>query len=410
MAFYGSSSQVSNWIIYATTFAGNLNSSFMKTNPSFTIIGGGIAGLTTAIALSRLGLNATVFEAAPHIRPLGAGLALAANAIQAFERLGVAEAVIQRGRQLHALSIYDESGRVVTRTDSLAISKRYGIDNFAIHRADLHQVLLDHLPSSSVFTSKKVIRMEQQPEAVTVFFEDGTSHQTDYLLVADGIYSPIRRQLLPESAPRYAGYTCWRGVAHRPDLPLTEASETWGRRGRVGIVPLTGERVYWFACINASPQNQQMGLLTSRNLADHFRHYHAPISDLLAGTPDENLLWNDIIDLKPLKRFAFGRILLLGDAAHATTPNLGQGACQAIEDAAVLADTMAKNVSVETAFRNFEQRRLSRTRTITNTSWRIGQVAQWSNPLLTRTRNYLFRRVPSSLSERQLEMLYTVDF
>lgn len=124
VAFSVSSIQVSNWIISLTTFASDITSYFMKTNPSFTIIGGGIAGLTTAIALSRLGLNATVFEAAPNVRPLGAGLALAANAIQAFERLGVAEAVIQRGRQLHALSIYDESGRVVTRTDSLAISKR----------------------------------------------------------------------------------------------------------------------------------------------------------------------------------------------------------------------------------------------------------------------------------------------
>lgn len=382
----------------------------MKTNPSFSIVGGGIAGLTTAIALHQIGLSATVFEASPTIRPLGAGLALAANAMQAFERLEIADAVIRKGRQLDAFAILDETGKVVTRTDSRAISERYGIDNFAIHRAELHEVLLAQVPASTLFTGKKAIQINEQADEVTVFFDDGTTHQTDYLLVADGIHSPIRRQLLPDSAPRYAGYTCWRGVVHRPDLRLTEASETWGRRGRVGIVPLTKNRVYWFACINASPQNQQMGLLTSRNLADHFRHFHPPIPDLLAGTPDDNLLWNDIIDLKPLKRFAYGRTLLLGDAAHATTPNMGQGACQAIEDAVVLADALTKNDSVEKAYREFENRRLARTRTITNTSWRIGQVAQWSNPFLTTLRNRLFRSLPASVNERQLEMLYSVDF
>lgn len=130
----------------------------------------------------------------------------------------------------------------------------------------------------------------------------------------------------------------------------------------------------------------------------------------MADTPDESLLWNDIIDLKPLKHFAIGRTLFLGDAAHATTPNMGQGACQAIEDAVVLANALAKNDSVEKAYHEFENRRLSRTKAITDTSRRIGQVAQWSNPLLTRVRNGLFRMIPASVNERQLEMLYSVDF
>jgi 2-polyprenyl-6-methoxyphenol hydroxylase-like FAD-dependent oxidoreductase len=384
----------------------------MKTEPSFTIIGGGIAGLTTAIALNQIGLRVEIFEASPTLRPLGAGLALAANAIQAFERLGIADAIIAKGRQLDAFSILDESGKTVTRTDSQSISQRYGINNFAIHRTELHQVLIEQFLDANlpIHSEKKAIRIEQGPKDVTIYFEDGSKHHTDYLLVADGIHSSVRRQLLPNTAPRYAGYTCWRGVVHKPELTLTEASETWGARGRVGIVPLTDDRIYWFACVNTSPQNHKMGLLTSRNLADHFRHYHAPIPTLLAGTPDENLLWNDIIDLKPLKRFAFGRTLLLGDAAHATTPNMGQGACQAIEDAVVLAVELAKHNLPETAFKAFEQRRLPRTSTITTTSWRIGQVAQWSNPLLTTLRNGLFRSLPASVNERQLKMLYSVDF
>ena len=382
----------------------------MKATPSFAIVGGGIAGLTTTLALNRIGLQATVFESAPRIQPLGAGLALAANAMQAFQRLGIADEVIQQGRQLDAFTILDKRGNVVMRTDSRSLSERYGISNFTIHRAALHRVLLHQLPPSSIQTGKRAVRVDQQPDGVTLLFDDGTRHQTDYLLVADGIHSTIRRQLLPDSAPRYAGYTCWRAVVNWPGNPLREATETWGSQGRVGIVPLAANQVYWFACVNAPAQSQPMRQLTSQNLADRFNGYHPPIPDLLARTPDESLLWNDILDLKPLNRYAFGRILLLGDAAHATTPNMGQGACQAIEDAVVLANELTRTNAPEEAFAAFERRRLARTQYVTNTSWRIGQMAQLTNPLLIRLRNGLFRRLPSRLNERQLETLYRVDF
>lgn len=382
----------------------------MTTTPTFTIIGGGIAGLTTAIALQRIGLRAAVFEAAPVVRPLGAGLVLAANAMQAISRLDMAEAVIRQGRQLDAFSILDEQGKVVTRTDSRAVNERYGMHNFTIHRADLHRVLLDQLPAGTVRTGKRAVQISEQTNSVTVRFDDDTTYQTDYLLVADGIHSPLRRQLLPNSAPRYAGYTCWRAVTDWPDNGLTEATETWGSRGRVGIVPLAGDQVYWFACVNAPAGDAVMRWQTSRQLADRFALYHAPVANLLACTPDENLLWNDIIDLKPLPRYAFGRTLLLGDAAHATTPNMGQGACQAIEDAVVLANELTRHDTSEQAFVAFERRRLARTRYITNTSWRIGQMAQTTNPLLISLRNGLFRRLPARLNERQLETLFRVDF
>ncbi len=382
----------------------------MKTKSTFTILGGGIAGLTTAIALNRIGIQAPVFEASAEVRPLGAGLVLAANAIKAFDRLGIADEVVSVGRQLDAFTILDEAGRVVTRTDSSAISQRHGINNFSIHRADLHAVLLAQLDKSAIITGKRATVIDEKPHGITISFDDGTSHQTDYLLVADGIHSLIRRQFLPDSTPRYAGYTCWRAVVHYPGHALHEATETWGNCGRVGVVPLTNDQVYWFACVNTSARNKEMCYMTPGDLARRFSQYHAPIPDLIAHTPAENLLWHDIIDLKPLDRYAFGRTLLLGDAAHATTPNMGQGACQAIEDAVVLADELAKKVTPEAAFTAFERRRLQRTHYITNTSWRIGKIAQATNPLLISLRNGLFRRLPAQLNERQLETLYRVDF
>lgn len=382
----------------------------MDPRKQFTIIGAGIAGLTTAIALRQLGLQFTLFEAAPVIKPLGAGLALAANAVKAFQKLGIADSIIQAGRLLDAFVIKDQQGRTITRTDSKAISRKYGTDNFTIHRAALHQELLKHAKDIPLMTGKRAIQVDQTALGITLTFDDGTTYQTDYLIVSDGIHSLIRQQLLPGSTPRYAGYTCWRAVIDSTGLALSEATETWGEQGRFGLVPLTNNQLYWFACMNAPANDARMRQFTTNDLLNVFGNYHAPIPEVLARTNDRNMLWNDIIDLKPLSHYAFDNIVLLGDAAHATTPNMGQGACQAIEDAVVLADELRKGGSVPDAFKRFEQRRLKRTHYIVNNSRRIGQIAQVQSPMLTWLRNGLFRLLPPSVNEQQFKTLYTVDF
>lgn len=382
----------------------------MSNTKQFTILGGGIAGLTAAIALKRLGIRAEVFEAAPVIKPVGAGLVLAANAIKGYVKLGIAEKIIARGRLLPTLSILDARGRRIAHADANAIAQKYGLHNFAIHRPELHEALLAELDPEQVHVSKSALRVEQNGDKATLYFQDGSSHETDYLIVADGIHSPIRRQLAPGSTPRYAGYTCWRGVIDNPGLNLTGATETWGREGRFGIVPLAGDKIYWFACVNAPQNDPAMRAVGTADLERIFQKFHDPVPAILRHTPDENLLWNDIIDLKPIPRFAFGNIVLIGDAAHATTPNMGQGACQAIEDAVILVDELALHDDPALAFAAFESRRLKRTHYIVNNSWTLGKIAQWSNPLLVSLRNSLFRLIPESANERQLKTVLEVDF
>jgi 2-polyprenyl-6-methoxyphenol hydroxylase-like FAD-dependent oxidoreductase len=376
----------------------------------YTILGGGIAGLTAAIALRRIGIRAQVFEAAPVIRPVGAGLALAANAIKGYVKLGIAEKIISRGRLLPTFSILDARGRRITQADAAAIGRKYGLHNFAINRPDLHEALLAELDPEQLHTNKAALRVEQSGDKTTLFFKDGSTHETDFLIVADGIHSPIRRQLLPGSKPRYAGYTCWRAVIDNPGLPLSGATETWGAEGRFGIVPLAGNKIYWFACVNAPQNDPAMRAAGVPDLERIFQKFHDPVPAILRHTPGDSLVWNDIIDLKPISCFAFGNIVLIGDAAHATTPNLGQGACQAIEDAVVLADELAAHDTPEAAFAAFECRRLKRAHFIVNNSWQLGKVAQWSNPLLVSVRNALFRMIPESVNERQLKTVLEVDF
>lgn len=378
---------------------------------NYTIIGGGIAGLTTAIALKQIGIKAQVFESAPTIKPLGAGLVLAANAIKAYRKLGIAEKIIKRGRLLPTLNILDQRGRIITSADAEAIGKKYDLHNFAIHRAELQEALLEELDPSQITLNKRAIGFEKlKNQQIAVHFVDGSNHPTDILIIADGIHSVVRGQLLPESTVRYAGYTCWRAVIDNPGLPLHGASETWGKDGRFGIVPLADDKIYWFAVVNAPQNDLASRAYKAADLQLIFKDFHEPIPDILKHTHDDDLIWNDIIDLKPVQRFAFGNIVLIGDAAHATTPNMGQGACQAIEDAVILADELVRHDQPADAFTAFERRRLDRTHYIVHTSWSLGKIAQWSHPVLIPLRNALFRLIPARVQEKQMKTLLEVDF
>ncbi|MGJ1198028.1 FAD-dependent monooxygenase [Sphingobacterium spiritivorum] len=376
----------------------------------FTIIGGGVAGLTAAIGLQQIGIQADVYEGAPVLKGIGAGFGLAANAMQALEYLGLKSEVMVLGHLLPDYNILDEKGQILVAPDTSSISQRYKQDNFAIHRADLHQYLLSKIDSSSLHLGYRAIQVQQHEGKIILTFDNGHTIETDYLLIADGVKSALRQQLIPSSSPRYSGYTCWRATIDNSTIQLDKGSETWGAKGRFGMTPLVGNKIYWYACINTTANNPLYRSWNIENLQKHFASYHHPIPQILNETEDSQLIWNDIIDIKPLNQLAFGNILLMGDAGHATTPNMGQGACQAIEDVAVLIDELKKDKSIAQAFVDFEKRRLSRTRYITETSWTIGKIAQWQNPALIAARNFLMKILPENLQQYKLNKLLNVDF
>jgi 2-polyprenyl-6-methoxyphenol hydroxylase-like FAD-dependent oxidoreductase len=380
------------------------------------IIGAGIGGLTTAIAIKkyRPDLEVEVYESSPRLHAVGAGLGLGANAIISFEELGIKEAVLKVSNVLERFRILDKQGRTITETNNFTINKDLNtISNFAIHRADLQQVLQQQAGNTAIQLNKRVLSFEQTTDKVILCFADDSNAVVDYVVAADGIHSLFRRQLLPQSEVRYAGYTCWRGVTDKwPEgFKQTLATETWAGGKRFGIVPVAGKRIYWFACINSAvPKNPVFAQYTKEDLLQSFSGFHFPVAEIIRLTDSSKIIWNDIIDLKPIPQFAFGRILLLGDAAHATTPNMGQGACQAIEGATILGKTIAKATDIQEAFRLFGQKRLKRTAFIVNRSWQIGKVAHWSNPFLCALRNLAFRMVPKSAAEKQVQQILEVDF
>lgn len=370
------------------------------------ITGGGIAGLTAGIALHQKGVDFLLVEAVPEIKALGSGITLAGNAMRILKKLHIDEWVKSKGNQITSMIIQDEKGNFISVMDMEKLVSMHDMYNIAIHRGALHEILLSQIPEEKILTGKKVRSVREENEKVTLTFEDGSEMAGSAMIAADGIHSVIRKQLVPRTEPRYSGYTCWRGLAENKWGITTEAYETWGPAGRFGYVPIGGKLIYWFACKNSSRGNDSMKRFGISDLADNFSRYPHPIVEIIQGTAEEYLIWNDIIDLKPLKQFAFSRVLLTGDAAHATTPNLGQGASLAIEDAWTVAEVISNDPrDITLAFRNFEKQRLARAQFIVNTSYRLGKIAQIENRLIARIRNSLFRIVPETVNQKQAEQI-----
>ena len=295
-------------------------------------------------------------------------------------------------------------GDVLLATSIDEVERRFGAPPVAVHRAELLTMLNDALDSNIVHLDSPMTCFTQDDDHVTATFADGRVERADVLIGADGLHSVVRSQLFGHSKPRYAGYTAWRAVVpyDMDRLPAGMSGETWGCGARFGIVPMSSNRVYWFGTINA-PEGQHNGVGGhKREVMDLFGGWHSPIRDVIAATDDAVILRNDIYDRPPLRHWIVGRVTLLGDAAHPMTPNLGQGACQAIEDAVVLARCLRDGTNPAAGLRMYERERFERTNAIVQQSRQIGQVGQWSHALACRVRDALMRLTPSTAQMRQL--------
>ncbi len=371
------------------------------------IIGAGIAGLLAARVFEDLDFQISLFEAGDSIRGIGAEIGLASNAMCALKDLGVAAKIRELGNRVEEFGIYDPSGKMLFEIDTGRIEKTYQEKSYAIHRAVLHKLLLNRLEGVEVELSKRLERINMDSEKVRLSFQDGTRSEFDFVIGADGIHSATRKQLVPDSIERYAGYWCWRCIAQVPMNFMTQGRALWGKKGRFGIKRMGSNRVYWFACINTPLE----GTIRNYKLSDlkaRFKDYKT-VSQLLQYSREEDVISDAVYDINPLERFLYGRVLLIGDAAHATTPNMGQGAGMAVEDVAILKEEL-ENHEIEIAFRRFEQRRLMRTAYIIKSSRRAGSVAQMDKPVGIAIRNWAFRNLPVTLMQAPLKRLYDEDY
>ena len=375
------------------------------------IIGGGIGGVTAAVALSRRGIDTQVFEAAPELRPVGKGIWVPANALQVLERLGLSDAIAHAGWHLERIQLRTTSG-VLQDHDLQKAQERFGHTNISIHRAELLRILAGSLPAGVLSFGKRFASFRQEGESVVAQFDDGSEERGDILIGADGIRSLVREQLFPGVPLRYSGQTCYRGVGDM-ELPAELARtcwEVWGGDYRFGFSAIAPRQVYWFAPITAPASSPMPDGSLSSWLAAHYSHFPAPIPVILRNTPDGEIIRTDLSDFAPIDSWWQGRVILLGDAAHAMTPNLGQGGAQAIEDGYLLAEKLATCARAEQAFEEFQTLRMPRVRWIVKTAWRFGKVAHVHNRFLQGLRNLLMRWTPQRLNDRLMLKVGTLNF
>ncbi|HLR63326.1 MAG TPA: FAD-dependent monooxygenase [Lentibacillus sp.] len=374
---------------------------------TIAIIGGGIGGLAVAAGLHKIGIKAHVFEQAQSFKPLGAGIGIGSNAMLALDRIGIADGVIKSGMPLHEQRFLNGELDVMNRIDFSRLKQKFGEETLTIHRADLHEALFHAVDPAHFHFDSQVTDFVQHANHVTLTFQDNVTRHFDYVIAADGIHSIFRQTLVPGSEPRYAGYTCWRGITeNKGDVPLHISSEAWSKYGRFGWAPLYGGDVYWFACVNAAENDAYYAKLDKNGAARLFAHFSPEVERLISESKDAYFLHHDLYDIKPLDSFVYDRIILLGDAAHAATPNMGQGAGQAIEDAYELMRAIDQEPSMEAALARYETKRVRKTNKVIKLSRQIGWAAQWQNPLLIGFRNTVFPLVPKSLLFWRLTFLF----
>jgi 2-polyprenyl-6-methoxyphenol hydroxylase-like FAD-dependent oxidoreductase len=369
------------------------------------VAGAGIGGLTVAVALCRAGWTVTVLERARQLEPVGSGLGLGPNALHALDAIGLG-AVVRRFSAVQGTGgIRRPDGRWLVRTDLGAIADQFGAPQVMVLRADLVSLLAASLPDGVLRTGVTVTGVHDggPDEQARVATSDGDL-MADLVIAADGIGSAIRQALFPgHPGPRYAGLAAWRFVADaRPaSAAPVEPAETWGRGALFGAVPLADGRVYCYASAAVPPG--QTPADPAAELDRRFSGWHEPIPALIGAVPSAAVLRNDIYWIaEPLPAYHRGRVALVGDAAHAMTPHLGQGACQAIEDAVVLAAIAGTDADLAA----YTEARMRRTRMVADGSYRASRLNRTTSRPAVTLRNAGLRlagHLAPSLMIRQLK-------
>src|SRR5215472_15926772 len=360
------------------------------------IIGGGIGGLTAANALSRAGIEVTVYEAAAELKEIGAGVALHPNAMKVLRAIGVEGNVREvAGQSSWQVMRNWKTGRVIARTSRDQQLTTFGIAGATAHRADLLDVLAGALPAGLVTLGKRCTQVRPDGDTAVARFADGGEIEAGVIVGADGIHSPVRASLFGPDAPRFTGKICYRSVvptaAVRGTRPRAEGAQWLGPHGTIVLYPLRGEELINVVCHydDASYRHESWIAECGREeVLERYAGWHESLLRLFAAAQT----WYKwaLYDRDPIPRWTRGRVTVLGDAAHPMLPYLGQGACQAIEDGAVLATALkAEPDDPELALQRYERTRRPRASRVVLAARARGLSNHLSSPLAAMKRDVL---------------------
>jgi FAD-dependent urate hydroxylase len=328
------------------------------------IIGSGMAGLAAGIAMRQAGYEVEIYEKTSKLRPAGAGISLWSNGIKVLNKLGLGKEVAAIGGEMNCMEYRNHQGEVLNQVNLMPLVEQVGQRPYPVSRTDLQQMMLTAFGEGDVRMGMRCIEVKQGADSATAIFEDGSTATGDVIIGADGIHSVVREYLNDGKVePRYAGYINWNGIVEAsPDLA---ESDVWviyvGEGKRASMMPIGGNRFYFFmGC--PKPKGTKVEPKDIRaELKSTFVGWAQPVQNLIEKLNPEQVNRLEISDIDPLPHLVKGRIALVGDSAHATTPTLGQGGCQAMEDAEVLCRYLVTtNISVEDALKRYETERKAR--------------------------------------------------
>ncbi|OCY65996.1 monooxygenase, partial [Acinetobacter pittii] len=329
------------------------------------IIGAGMAGLTTGIALKKFGHQVTIYEQAEQILPVGAAISLWSNGVKCLNYLGLTEQVEKLGGKMDNLAYIDGlTGDVMTQFSLYPLIEEVGQRPYPVSRAELQNMLMDEFGREDIHLAKKMISFVEEGERVKIQFADGSEIESDLLVGADGTHSITRAYVLGEQVERrYAGYVNWNGLVDVSDDYA--AADQWttfvGEGKRVSLMPVANNRFYFFFDVPLA-----VGLENDRSqykalFKQYFKGWCEPVQKLIDAVDVQKTNRVEIHDIEPFANFYKGRVVIVGDAAHSTTPDIGQGGCQAMEDAIYLARSLQINtLGLQDSLRRYQNKRNER--------------------------------------------------
>ena len=369
-----------------------------------SIIGGGITGLSTALALHKLGIKSKVYEQAPTLNEIGAGVWLQPNAVQVLQFLDIKEKVEKAGAKLHKMEITYPNLKPVKRIKEEIVADAYGNQTIAIHRGKLQAILYEECARLNLVSLGMKYLQHQREGVKTIINFEHSSVETDIVLAADGVKSTVRKTMGLSSEFRHTGQICYRGIAKfkLPKHLECEGMEVWAKHRRFGFSQISETEVYFFAVLNKSLCATHVN---KEDLASFFTDFDPIIAELIKASDVLHIA--ELADLKRLATWHNYNTCLLGDAAHATTPNMGQGACQGIEDAFYISHFIKNHREPYEAFAEFEKHRRDKVDYVVNNSYSFGKMVHHN------TGQFLLRNMmkltPESILNKQMKKLYSLD-
>ena len=334
-----------------------------------------------------------VLEQAAELREVGAGVLLWPNAMRVLRRLEVGAAIENVGAAVADGALRDSRGIALGAGPAQEVAADDDAPTVMVHRGLLQTILLAALGQHVLRLGARCVGVAQDAQGVTVSLADGSTEHGDLVVGADGLNSRVRTVLVGDGPPRYSGYTAWRAVVplDRSLADRLRPGESWGRGCLFGVAMLGGSQAYWWASartgerVGGSPAEEKAAM------ERRFKIWHEPIPELIDATLEQAIVRSCQYDRPPLRRWSAGRVGLLGDAAHPMLASLGQGACQAIEDAAALGDAVGDGSDVTSALRAYDARRASPAAAVARRSRRVARLAHLRHPLAVAARDAYLR-------------------